>query len=168
MAGTPASAAEFRPVPLAVPLAGAGFGLVLLAVVIVDSAWGVQLALLAALAVAAIAASRDLRRAGRGHVLAWDGRGRWTLDGQPVAVAPSTRVHPGLVVLVLRQVPTRSREIAAARDGARPPSAHGGRRRSVHWVPRFACSRDAFRRLKSQLRHGPPEPAAERPGNTPC
>jgi hypothetical protein len=168
MAGTAASVAELRPVPLAVPLAGTGFGLVLLAVVVADVALGVRIALLATCAVATLAMALELRRAGRGHALEWDGQGRWTLDGRPVAVAPATRVHPGLVVVVLRQLP---RDPGAA---ATPGSGDGARSRrwlrntSVHWVPRGGATPDAFRRLKSQLRHGRTAPTAERPGNTPC
>lgn len=153
MAGTAASAAELRPLPWAVPVAAAGFGLVLLAVLVADLAGAVRLALLAALAVAALAMARELRRQQRGRVLAWDGRGGWTLDGQAVAVAPATRVHPGLVVLVLRQLPS---------SGDAPGRA------TAYWVARSAAAPDSFRRLKQQLRHGRALPSAKRPENTPC
>lgn len=163
MAGTAASAAELRPVPWAVPVAGGAFGAALLAVLVADLAGAARLALLAAFAATAAAMAAELRRASRTRLLAWDGRGRWTLDGRPVAVAPATRVYPGLVVLVLRQVPTGP----GARDRARP-SMPPAAARSVHWVPRSAAAPDAFRRLKQQLRHGRGSPAPEQPENTPC
>lgn len=161
MAGTAVSAAELRPVAWAVPAAGAAFGITLLAVLVADLAGTVRLALLAAFAVAAVAMARELRRARRGRLLAWDGRGCWTLDGRPVAVAPATRVYPGLVVLVLRQV--LGPDGALAEAAARPLGAS-----SVHWVPRSAAAPGAFRRLKQQLRHGRGSPRPERPENTPC
>jgi hypothetical protein len=166
MAGTVASAAEVRPVPLAVPLAGGGFGLVLLAVAIADVPPAVRVALLAAWAVATWAMALELRRAGRGRTLEWDGQGGWALDGRAVAVAPATRVHPALVVLVLRQLPRHPGAPATPGSGDGP--GNGWRRTSLHWVPRHACNADSFRRLKAQLRHGRTAPAAERPGNTPC
>jgi hypothetical protein len=163
MAGTAASAAELRPVPWAVPVAGAGFGLALLAVLVAAVAGPVRLALLAAFAVATVAMARELRRVRRSRVLAWDGRGGWTLDGRTVSVAPASQVHPGLVVLVLREVPGGP---GAAGLAGRPRVQRG--RTSVHWVPRSAAAPEAFRLLKSQLRHGRVAPAAERPENTPC
>jgi hypothetical protein len=168
MAGTVASAAELRPLPLAVPLAGAGFGLVLLAIAVADVPTGVRVALLAAWAVATGAMARDLRRACRRHALGWDGQGGWTLDGRPVTVAPATRVHPGLVVLVLRHQPSGPGALAIPGSADQAANGRSRRRTSVHWVPRSGCTADAFRRLKSQLRHGRTGPAAERPGNTPC
>jgi hypothetical protein len=168
MAGTPASGAELRPVPRAVPLAGAGFGLVLLAVVVADVAPGVRIALFATCAVATLAMALELRRAGRGRAIEWDGQGGWTLDGRRVAIAPATRVHPGLVVLVLRHLPSDRGAPAPPGSGDEAGNGRWRGRTSVHWVPRSGSTPDAFRRLKSQLRHGRTAPAAERPGNTPC
>ena len=158
MAGTAASAAELRPIGWAVPVAGIAFGLVLLAVLVADLAAPLRLALLAALSLATIGMARELGRARQGRRLAWDGRGGWTLDGRSVAVAPATRVYPGLVVLVLRQLPSPAG--ATTRRGADASS--------VLWVTRRAAAPDAFRRLKQQLRHGRGSPAAERAENTPC
>lgn len=143
-----AFSADVRPLAVVEPAAGVAFGLALLALVVADVAWPVRLAFLATFAVAVAGMRRELRRSAAVRSIAWDGDDRWSLDGTPVTVAPGTRVHPGLVVLV----------VAAPR-------------RAVHWIPRAALQPDAFRRLKTGLRHGGGarrKPGAESGGKAPC
>jgi hypothetical protein len=149
MAGTRASAADVRPLPALVPVVGAAYGAVLVALLVADVAWPVRLALLAAFALAAAGASRHLRDAGRPHRVGWDGRGGWSLDGRAVALDPATRVYAGLVVLVVR-------------------GAEGRRERRALWVPRAAVMPADFRRLKTQLRLGPVRASRAVGPETPC
>jgi hypothetical protein len=146
MAAMAASAADLRPLPGTALLAGAGFGLVLLALLVADVALAVRVPLLGVWALAATAMARHLRRSAPARVLEWDGRGGWTLDGRAVAVRPSTRVYPGLVVLALRLLPTANPAPAGPR-GDRGAT-------TVHWVSRRTVAPAAFRHLKQQLRHG--------------
>lgn len=134
-------AAEIRPLPALEPAAAAGGGLALLTLLVADVHWAVRCALLVTFTVAAFALRRELRRAAAVRYLTWDGEERWHWNGTPVTVAPGTRVHAGLVVLVVG----------------------GGRARAVHWIPRAAVAPDAFRRLKAALRHGVAGPAGEPP-----
>lgn len=168
MAETRASTADLRPQPWLAPACGVAFGLVLFAVLVADVPPAVRLVLLAAFGVAAAGLQRKLAHAAKPHGLAWDGRGGWRLDGAAVTVAPATRVYAGLVVLVLRPVPTRE-TAGSARDGARPSgSTVRNPRRTVLWAPRHAVGTADFRRLKAALRHGRPAPAGKRPENPAC
>jgi hypothetical protein len=137
----PGFAAEIRPLRHLEPATATVCGLTLLALLVANVHWAVRLALLATFAVAAVALRRELRRTATVRTLTWDGEERWHWNGTPVTVAPGTRVHPGLVVLVL-----------------------GGAGRAVHWIPRAAVEPDAFRRLKAALRHG----ASKTAGESPC
>jgi hypothetical protein len=149
----PAFAAEVRPLPWLEPALATGFGLALLAILAADVPVSVRAALLVTFAVAAFGTRRELRRAAAVRSVQWDGEQRWTWSGTAVTVSPSSRVHAGLVVLVV-SAPTRA----------------------VHWIPRAAMRPDAFRRLKTALRHGrarDPQGAsssrtARRPPDTPC
>jgi hypothetical protein len=148
-----AFAAEVRPLPWLEPAVAAGFGLALVALLTADIPGTVRGVLIVTFAVAAFGTRRELRRAAAVRSVQWDGERCWTWNGTAVTVSPSSRVHPGLVVLVV-SAPARA----------------------VHWIPRAAMRPDAFRRLKTALRHGGVDvhpagaspPATRRPSDTPC